>query len=156
MVSRWRCWLIPGEFAGYVARATQGPTGTKKGCDQGHCGARMVLVNGKRVNACLTEAVENAGKQITTIEGYGGAAHPAGSFVKHDAFPVRLLYARADHASAVACIPRGPGGIRASIREYMNDNICRRGAYPNIVAAIWKLKTAGRPSDFLNFSNQGI
>ena len=136
----------PGVSLLDMLREQLGLTGTKKGCDQGHCGACMVLVNGKRVNACLTEAVENAGKQITTIEGLaqGEQLHPVQeAFVKHDAFqcgyctPGQIM-------SAVACIREGQAGSEASIREYMNDNICRCGAYPNIVAAIMEAKNSGK------------
>lgn len=121
-------------------------TGTKKGCDQGHCGACIVHVDGKRVNSCLSEAADNNGKKITTIEGLadGDKLHPVQeAFIKHDAFqcgyctPGQIM-------SAVACIREGQANNEADIREYMSDNICRCGAYPNIVAAILDAKNSGQ------------
>jgi xanthine dehydrogenase YagT iron-sulfur-binding subunit len=121
-------------------------TGTKKGCDQGHCGACIVHVDGKRVNSCLSEAADNNGKKITTIEGLadGDKLHPVQeAFIKHDAFqcgyctPGQIM-------SAVACIREGQANNEADIREYMSDNICRCGAYPNIVAAILEAKNSGQ------------
>lgn len=121
-------------------------TGTKKGCDQGHCGSCMVLVDGKRVNACLSEATDNNGKKITTIEGLadGDKLHPVQeAFIRHDAFqcgyctPGQII-------SAVACIREGQAGSEKEIREYMNDNICRCGAYPNIIAAIIEARDSGK------------
>jgi len=114
--------------------------------DQGHCGACIVHVDGKRVNSCLTEAVDNNGKKITTIEGLaeGDKLHPVQeAFIKHDAFqcgyctPGQIM-------SAVACIREGQANSEADIREYMSDNICRCGAYPNIVAAITAAKNSGQ------------
>lgn len=113
-------------------------TGTKKGCDHGQCGACTVHVNGERVNACLSLAVMNEGKKIATIEGLakGEELHPMQrAFIKHDGFqcgyctPGQIM-------SAVACVNEGHTGSRAEISEYMSGNICRCGAYPNIVDAI--------------------
>ena len=135
----------PGVSLLDMLREQLGLTGTKKGCDQGHCGACIVHVNGKRVNACVTDAVDNDGKQITTIEGLadGEKLHPVQeAFIKHDAFqcgyctPGQIM-------SAVACIREGNAGSEADIREYMSDNICRCGAYPNIVAAIIEARDGG-------------
>src|ERR1700731_644150 len=95
-------------------------TGTKKGCDQGQCGACTVLIDGRRVNSCLTFAVMYDGAQITTIEGLAinGALHPLQqAFIDHDAFEGRSKTAE-------------------EIRELMSGNICRCGAYTNIIAAI--------------------
>jgi xanthine dehydrogenase YagT iron-sulfur-binding subunit len=113
-------------------------TGTKKGCDHGQCGACTVHVDGRRVLACLTLAATCEGREVTTIEGLArnGALHPMQeSFVEHDAFqcgyctPGQIM-------SAIACVTEGRASSAESIREYMSGNICRCGAYPNIVAAI--------------------
>jgi xanthine dehydrogenase YagT iron-sulfur-binding subunit len=115
-----------------------GLTGTKKGCDQGACGACTVLVDGRRVLSCLTLAAQCDGRGVTTIEGVGaeGALHPVQeAFVRHDAFqcgyctPGQVL-------SAIALLEEGRATSDEEIREFMSGNICRCGAYPNIVAAI--------------------
>lgn len=112
--------------------------GTKKGCDQGACGACTVLVDGNRVVSCLTLAVMAQGKEITTIEGLakGNELHPVqAAFVTCDGFqcgyctPGQIM-------SAVGCIREGHVKTDAEIREFMSGNICRCGAYPNIVDAI--------------------
>lgn len=114
-------------------------TGSKKGCDQGQCGACTVLMDGKRVLACLTLAIAAQGRRITTIEGLAGAdgaLHPMQqAFIDNDAFqcgyctPGQIL-------SAVACVAEGHAADDADIREHMSGNLCRCGAYPKIVAAI--------------------
>ena len=114
-------------------------TGTKKGCDQGQCGACTVHVDGERVLSCLTLAVQVEGRAITTIEGLsdpGAELHPVqSSFLEHDAFqcgyctPGQIM-------SAVACIREGHAGSDDEIREYMSGNLCRCGAYPHIVEAV--------------------
>jgi xanthine dehydrogenase YagT iron-sulfur-binding subunit len=113
-------------------------TGTKKGCDQGACGACTVLIDGKRVLSCLTLAAQCEAREVTTVEGLadGERRHPLQeSFMRHDAFqcgyctPGQLM-------SAVALLDEGRAGSDDEIREFMSGNICRCGAYPNIVAAI--------------------
>ncbi|TPI38209.1 (2Fe-2S)-binding protein [Mesorhizobium sp. B3-1-9] len=116
-----------------------GLTGTKKGCDHGQCGACTVLVDGKRVLSCLSFAVMNDGKDITTVEGLAssdGKLHPMQqAFIDHDAFqcgyctPGQIL-------SAIGCVNEGHAESEDDIREYMSGNICRCAAYPNIVAAV--------------------
>jgi xanthine dehydrogenase YagT iron-sulfur-binding subunit len=121
-------------------------TGTKKGCDYGQCGACTVHVDGQRVNSCLSFAVMHEGQEITTIEGLanGDKLHPMQeAFVKHDGFqcgyctPGQIM-------SAVACVREGCAGSEGEIREYMSGNICRCGAYANIVAAIQDVKQGGQ------------
>jgi xanthine dehydrogenase YagT iron-sulfur-binding subunit len=121
-----------------VLRDRLGLTGTKKGCDQGACGACTVLVDGKRVLSCLTLAAQCDGREVTTIEGLGGDSelHPVQeAFVRHDALqcgyctPGQIM-------SAVALLAEGRARSDAEIREFMSGNLCRCGAYPNIVAAI--------------------
>jgi xanthine dehydrogenase YagT iron-sulfur-binding subunit len=113
-------------------------TGTKKGCDRGACGACTVHLDGRRVVSCLTLAIRCQGKEITTIEGLATHEHlhpVQAAFMDHDGFqcgyctPGQIM-------SAVALIKEGHVGSDAEIREWMSGNICRCGAYPNIVAAI--------------------
>ncbi len=113
-------------------------TGTKKGCDHGQCGACTVLVDGTRINACLALAVMQDGKQITTIEGLGtvAALHPMQeAFIEHDAFQCGYC-TPGQICSAVGMIKEGHARTADEIRELMSGNLCRCGAYPNIVAAI--------------------
>jgi xanthine dehydrogenase YagT iron-sulfur-binding subunit len=120
-------------------REHAGLPGTKKGCDQGQCGACTVHIDGARVLACLTLAAQAEGRAITTIEGLAaadGALHAVqAAFVEHDAFqcgyctPGQIM-------SAVACIREGHAASDDEIREYMSGNLCRCGAYPHIVAAV--------------------
>jgi xanthine dehydrogenase YagT iron-sulfur-binding subunit len=113
-------------------------TGSKKGCDHGQCGACTVLVNGRRINSCLTLAVMQEGQEITTIEGLatGNDLHPVqAAFIEHDGFQCGYC-TPGQICSAVACIAEGHAKSEADIREWMSGNLCRCGAYPNIVAAI--------------------
>ena len=113
-------------------------TGTKKGCDQGQCGACTILIDGRRVNSCLTFAVMFDGAQITTIEGLGGisALHPLQqAFIDHDAFQCGYC-TPGQICSAAGLIAEGRAKTAEEIRELMSGNICRCGAYTNIVAAI--------------------
>jgi xanthine dehydrogenase YagT iron-sulfur-binding subunit len=128
-----------------LLREQLGLTGTKKGCDHGQCGACTVHVDGKRVLSCLSLAVMQEGKKVTTIEGLaqGDQLHPMQeAFIRHDGFqcgyctPGQIM-------SGVACIREGHADTDEEIREYMSGNICRCGAYPNIVKAIAEVKKAG-------------
>ena len=113
-------------------------TGTKKGCDHGQCGACTVLIDGRRINSCLTLAVMKDGAQVTTIEGLarGDALHPLQqAFIDHDAFQCGYC-TPGQICSAVGLIAEGNAHSADEIRELMSGNICRCGAYPNIVAAI--------------------
>ena len=119
-------------------RERLGLTGTKKGCDQGACGACTVLADGRRVLSCLTLAVTCEGRDITTIEGLGeeGDLHPVQrAFLEYDAFQCGFC-TPGQIMSAVALLAEGRVGTDAEIREFMSGNICRCGAYPNIVAAV--------------------
>jgi xanthine dehydrogenase YagT iron-sulfur-binding subunit len=128
-----------------LLREHLGLAGTKKGCDQGACGACTVLVNERRVNSCLTLAVMCQGASVTTIEGIsrGDELHPLQeAFIRHDAFqcgyctPGQIM-------SAIACISEGHARSADEAREFMSGNICRCGAYQNIVAAVLEA-AAGR------------
>ena len=113
-------------------------TGTKKGCDHGQCGACTVLVDGRRINSCLTLAVMKQGAEIATIEGLAnaGALHPLQqAFIDHDAFQCGYCTS-GQICSAAGLIAEGKAKTADEIRELMSGNICRCGAYPNIVAAI--------------------
>jgi xanthine dehydrogenase YagT iron-sulfur-binding subunit len=115
-----------------------GLTGTKKGCDHGQCGACTVLVDGRRVNSCLTLAVMKDGAEVTTIEGLAqdGALHPLQqAFIDHDAFQCGYC-TPGQICSAAGMIAEGKAKTPDEIRELMSGNICRCAAYPNIVAAI--------------------
>jgi xanthine dehydrogenase YagT iron-sulfur-binding subunit len=137
-------------------------TGTKKGCDHGQCGACTVLINGERVNSCLTLAVMHDGDAITTIEGLakGGQLHPMqAAFIEHDGFqcgyctPGQICSAVAMleevKAGAPSCVAPSISSIQAinltddEIRERMSGNLCRCAAYPNILASIRSIHANG-------------
>src|SRR5438046_2412441 len=131
-------WLEPWVTLLDALREHLHLTGTKKGCDHGQCGACTVLVDGRRINSCLTFAAMYEGREITTVEGLGTEAqlHPVqAAFLEHDAFqcgyctPGQIM-------SAVAMLREPCEQDDAAIRECMSGNICRCGAYSNILAAV--------------------
>ena len=126
-----------------LLREHLGLTGAKKGCDHGQCGSCTILIDGRRANSCLALAVAHDGAELTTIEGLGSEAelHPLqAAFIEHDAFqcgyctPGQLCSAVGMIAEAASA--RARRSTPAEIRERMSGNLCRCGAYPNIVAAI--------------------
>ena len=119
-------------------------TGTKKGCDHGQCGACTVHVDGRRVNSCLTLAIAQGGREITTIEGLGapGALHPMqAAFVEHDGYQCGYCTS-GQIMSAVALANEPCGRSDADVREAMSGNLCRCGAYSGIVGAIQSVRNA--------------
>jgi xanthine dehydrogenase YagT iron-sulfur-binding subunit len=121
-------------------------TGTKKGCDHGQCGACTVHINGRRINSCLTFAAMHQGEEITTIEGIGqpGNLHPVqAAFVKHDGYQCGYCTS-GQIMSAVALLKEPCGPTDADVQELMSGNICRCGAYRNIIAAIREVRQEGK------------
>jgi xanthine dehydrogenase YagT iron-sulfur-binding subunit len=129
-----------------LLRETMQLTGSKKGCDHGQCGACTVLLDGQRVNSCLALAVTKDGAEVTTIEGLAapdGALHPLqDAFIEHDAFQCGYC-TPGQICSGVALLREGHAHSAEEIREQMSGNICRCGAYPNIVAAIEQVRAGG-------------
>lgn len=142
-------------------RHDAGLTGTKKGCDHGQCGACTVIVNGERINSCLSLAVMHDGDEVTTIEGLGTPTDPSPlqkAFVAHDGYqcgyctPGQICSATAmmneiaagQASDATADVASSPALTDDEIRERMSGNLCRCGAYPNIVAAIREVMEAGK------------
>jgi xanthine dehydrogenase YagT iron-sulfur-binding subunit len=126
-------------------RDVLGLTGTKKGCDQGACGACTVLLDGRRVVSCLMLVAQCDGRQVTTIEGLSqdGELHPLQqAFIRHDAFQCGYCTS-GQILSAVSLLAEGRAGSDEEIREFMSGNLCRCGAYPNIVAAIREVAEEG-------------
>lgn len=131
-----------------LLREQMGLTGTKKGCDHGQCGACTVLLDGKRVNSCLTLAARLDGREVTTIEGLGrnGELHALQkAFVEYDALQCGYC-TPGQICSGVALLEEGVARTRDEIREWMSGNLCRCGAYNNIVDAIEAVQKERTPS----------
>jgi xanthine dehydrogenase YagT iron-sulfur-binding subunit len=127
-----------------LLRERAGLTGTKKGCDRGQCGACTVLINGRRSLSCLALAIAHVNDEITTIEGLadGERLHPVqAAFVEHDAFQCGFCTS-GQIVSAVGMLAEGHARTEDEIREALSGNICRCGAYPNIVAAVCAVREA--------------
>jgi xanthine dehydrogenase YagT iron-sulfur-binding subunit len=142
-----RLELDPRESLLDVLRERLALTGTKKGCDQGHCGACTVHVDGRRVVSCLTPAVQVTGRAVTTIEGVSGedgGLHPLQqAFIDNDALQCGFC-TPGQIMSGIACIAEGHIETDDEIREYLSGNICRCGAYTGIVAAVRQTADATR------------
>ncbi|MDE3104285.1 MAG: 2Fe-2S iron-sulfur cluster binding domain-containing protein [Acidobacteriota bacterium] len=139
---RTRLWIDPRATLLDALREDANLTGTKKGCDHGQCGACTVHVNGRRVNSCLSFAQMHQDDEITTIEGIGqpGNLHPMqAAFVEHDGYQCGYCTS-GQIMSAVALLKEPCGPADADVKELMSGNICRCGAYPNIVAAVQQVR----------------
>ncbi|MEI7960021.1 MAG: 2Fe-2S iron-sulfur cluster-binding protein [Chitinophagaceae bacterium] len=127
-----------------LLREQLGFTGTKKGCEMGQCGACIVHVDGKKTNSCISLALSNNNKSITTVEGLakGEELHPMQkAFLKHDSFQCGYCTS-GQIMSAIACVREGHTKSRNEIKDFMSGNICRCGAYQNIVDAITEVATS--------------
>ena len=127
-----------------MLRERAGLPGTKKGCDQGACGASTILLDGARVNSCLTLAVMHDGADVVTIEGLerNGRLHPLQqAFIDHDGFQCGYCTS-GQIMSGIGCIREGHNGSPEETREWMSGNICRCGAYTNIVTAVSSVREA--------------
>lgn len=144
-----------------LLRERAGMTGTKKGCDQGQCGACTVLVDGKRINSCLTLAVMQDGKDITTVEGLaqGEDLHPLQqAFIDCDAFQCGYC-TPGQLCSAVGLMNEGQASTRDDVRELMSGNLCRCGAYPQIAEAVVQvmdLRADKTPGDKPGFTTGAV
>ncbi|WP_349571302.1 (2Fe-2S)-binding protein [Azotobacter salinestris] len=141
----YRLEVLPWTTLLDLLREQLGLTGTKKGCDHGQCGACTVLLDGRRINACLTLAVMHDGAKLTTIEGLaeGDELHPMqAAFIRHDAFQCGYC-TPGQICSAVGLLEEGHARTAADIREQMSGNLCRCGAYPHILAAIEEVLADG-------------
>ncbi|MEH6567268.1 MAG: (2Fe-2S)-binding protein [Halopseudomonas sp.] len=130
-------------------------TGSKKGCDHGQCGACTVLLNGKRINSCLTLAVMHDGASLTTVEGLAkdGALHPMQqAFISHDAFQCGYC-TPGQICSAIGMTAEGRAETQEQVREQMSGNLCRCGAYPNIRAAIAEAMPATRELEHMQLNS---
>ncbi|HLH90586.1 MAG TPA: (2Fe-2S)-binding protein [Xanthobacteraceae bacterium] len=120
-------------------REGAGLTGTKKGCNEGACGTCTVLIDGRRMNACLTLLAQCQGRSVTTVEGIAGpdgTLHPVQqAFIEHDALQCGYC-TPGQVVSAVACIAEGHATDESSVREWMSGNVCRCSCYPQITAAV--------------------
>ncbi|GAA3803013.1 (2Fe-2S)-binding protein [Amycolatopsis tucumanensis] len=135
-----RLTVDPRSMLAETLRDDLGLTGTKRGCDRGECGACTVLVDGRRVLSCLTLSLLADGAEVTTAEGLApeGELHPVQrAFLENDAFQCGFC-TPGQVVSAAACIAEGHAGSEDEIREWMSGNICRCGAYPQIVSAVRK------------------
>jgi len=139
--------LQPGATLLEALRESQGLTGTRRGCEQGACGTCTVLVDGRRMNSCLTLLVQCDGCEVTTVEGIAngdGTLHPVQqAFIDHDAFQCGYC-TPGQVVSALACIMEGHAGDEASVREWMSGNLCRCSCYPQITAAVLDAATKTR------------
>ncbi|WP_027933367.1 (2Fe-2S)-binding protein [Amycolatopsis thermoflava] len=138
-----RLTVDPRSMLAETLRDDLGLTGTKRGCDRGECGACTVLVYGRRVLSCLTLSLLADGAEVTTAEGLApeGELHPVQrAFLENDAFQCGFC-TPGQVVSAAACIAEGHAGSEDEIREWMSGNICRCGAYPQIVSAVRKAAT---------------
>ena len=129
-------------------RESAGLTGAKKGCNEGACGTCTVLIDGKRMNSCLTLLAQCEGREVRTVEGIAsadGALHPVQqAFIDHDAFQCGYC-TPGQIVSAVACIAEGHATDEASVREWMSGNLCRCSCYPQIAAAVLAAGAGRKP-----------